>query len=260
MPSQGHDVRPQSLPQAFHADALGQNDLASVEEGQPQPHPAKLPPTYPADASTSHSTASRSMQPTGPQPPAVKPPKRQLAPGDEGLLTTTLGERLLHTLVDGLVVVIALYLWLQGAKFTLLSLNQSTAIRSSTTLINVWWGVPLFLSAMELKALPRLPSRARDYPWWTRLQLRWHKLRRQPKLMWVLLVIVLIVDIGSSWMGFTRQVAGQPFPIFGWRIPTEGGGLHGLGLVVGLVLAYGPERLLKYAKIDLVQVWQLRKP
>lgn len=163
-------------------------------------------------------------QPRTPQPAAVAARPRQQRSG--------LYDQFGQTVAYSFGFAIAVALWLAGAAFTLAAL---TAIGVNTT-NPAWWLLPLGITGAEIWLMPRAGT-------------RWQTL--------ILFGLVLAVDVTSSWYGVIDTLGGMFMPLGpGFTVPTSGTALHVVAVVAGLVLAFIPEKLGKYAGAELVKVWR----
>jgi hypothetical protein len=186
-------------------------------------------------------TAQTNEQSTVPQaeqrPPATtKPtphaPTRQRAastPADAPLYN-----RVQSTIALCFAIFIAGLLWWFGAYFTLQAL-ASFGIKLAG--VGWWqWLIPVAITASELALWPH---------------------RASGPLQFLFFAGVGLFDIGTSFAGLTVWGAGRPIPLFvGFTIPQAGWGLVGFALVVALVLAFIPERLIRWAGPDLLALWK----
>lgn len=128
-------------------------------------------------------------------------------------------------------IAIAGLLWIAGAYFTLQALK---AFNVRTTSI-LWWTVPIAITAIELWQMPKAGQR-----WQASL----------------LFVCILGIDVASSWYGLLETVAGRFVPLgTGFTIPTGGTALHLGVVIVALVFAFLPEKLIRWAVDELATLW-----
>ena len=148
---------------------------------------------------------------------------------------TSLYDQTLESLAYIASFIMAAGLWIAGAFFTLVFLENAGLP------VNVlsWgqWAIPLLVSAVELKLWPQ---RGRG---------------PQRLLVWL---VVLAFDIGTSWAGAASWGAGRHFNIFsGITLPSGGAGLALFALTLGLVFAFVPEKLGKWAVRELRTLWRI---
>jgi hypothetical protein len=123
------------------------------------------------------------------------------------------------------VLAIAAVLWYWGARFTLTFLSGLAPAILALGLLA--WLIPAVITAVELKLWPHVTS---------------------PIARWVVFLGILLFDLGSSFAGFTTWAAGRTIPLFtGITFPTTGWGLWLPGVGLGMLFAFGPERLTRYA-------------
>jgi hypothetical protein len=120
-------------------------------------------------------------------------------------------------------------LWAAGAFFTLVFLRGAGVPLAPAQLVA--WLVPAFVSAVELKLWPargRSPIRA---------------------LVWL---GVVTFDVGASFAGLVQWGAGRRINLFtGFTLPTTGAALWVFALGAGLVFAFAPEKIGKWAGREL---------
>ena len=132
------------------------------------------------------------------------------------------------------VILLAGLLWYIGAFYTLTFCR--TVIPAVERLDLFMWGIPLIITAIELKMWPKPTS---------------------SKLLWAVFVGILIFDIGSSYSGFTTWAGGRTIPLFnGFTFPESGAVLSLTGIVLGVVFAFAPERMARAAARELMDLWQ----
>lgn len=132
------------------------------------------------------------------------------------------------------VILLAGLLWYLGAFYTLLFVQS---VIPSVERLQLWkWSIPLIVTAIELKMWPK-PGTA--------------------KLLWAVFVSFLIFDVGSSYSGFTGWAAGRTIPLFeGFTFPESGPALTITGIVLGMVFAFAPERMIRAAAHELMILWK----
>lgn len=120
-------------------------------------------------------------------------------------------------------------LWAAGAFFTLIFLQGAGAPVAPAHAVA--WLVPAFVSAVELKLWPargRSPIRA---------------------LVWL---GVVVFDVGASFAGLVEWGAGRRINLFtGIILPSSGAALWAFALGAGLVFAFAPEKIGKWAIREL---------
>ena len=128
---------------------------------------------------------------------------------------------------------IAAGLWWVGAYFTLRFL-ASAGLKMAGTDAAAWL-IPMTITAIELWLLSRIRT-------------NWQAL--------VIFLTVLAFDIGTSWGGFVAWGAGRHVSLFaGFTIPTDGRTLHLVAIVLGLIWAFLPEKIARWAVAELRRVW-----
>ncbi len=148
---------------------------------------------------------------------------------------TSVYDQILESLAYIASFIIAAGLWIAGAFFTLVFL-QGTGLPINGL---SWgqWSIPLLVSAVELKLWPQ---RGRG---------------PQRLLVWF---VVLAFDIGTSWAGLVSWGAGRHINLFsGITLPSGGAGLAIFALVLGLLFAFAPEKLGKWAVRELRALWRI---
>ena len=124
---------------------------------------------------------------------------------------------------------IGLALWVAGAFFTLVFLEGAGVPVAPAQALA--WLIPAFVSAVELKLWPargRSPIRG---------------------LIWL---GVLAFDVGTSFAGLVEWAGGRHINLFtGFTLPTTGTTLWLLALILGLLFAFAPERIGKFAVREL---------
>lgn len=124
-------------------------------------------------------------------------------------------------------------LWYAGAFFTLAFLEQWYTLSSLGLLM---WLIPLAITAIEIFLWPR-----------------W----RSSLAQWLGFLAILLFDVGTTVSGLMPLLAGRAVDLFGgFRLPAAGAWLYGLGIAGGLLLAYGPEKLGKFALRELYSLWR----
>jgi hypothetical protein len=143
-------------------------------------------------------------------------------------------KRVQTTIALCFAISIAGLLWWFGAYFTLQAL-ASFGVKLAG--VGWWqWIIPAAITASELALWPH---------------------RASGPLQFLFFAVVGFFDIGTSFAGLTVWGAGRPIPLFvGFTIPQAGWGLVGFALVVALVLAFIPERLIRWAGPDLLALWK----
>ena len=127
-------------------------------------------------------------------------------------------------------IAIAGLLWFVGAFYTLAAL-QTFGLNTANLL---WWIVPMVITAIELWLMPKRGTSWQSFTAFT---------------------IVLVVDVGTSWQGLT-SFAGKTLPLFGGlTLPQGGVTLHIIAGIIGLVLAFIPEKLARHGIRELLKVW-----
>lgn len=162
-----------------------------------------------------------------PKPAKPRAPRRAAPAIPDGLVDLVV---LAIALVG--VLIVAGVLWWIGASFTLAFLHGQTASLSRLGLGQ--WAIPVIITAVELALWPRLSSAV---------------------ARWVIWLAFLAFDLGTSSAGFTDWGAGRTVPLFGGiTFPAGGWWLWVQGLAIGMLLAFGPERMARYALGELRKV------
>jgi hypothetical protein len=129
---------------------------------------------------------------------------------------------------------VALGLWIAGARFTLQFLT-----RIGVTLAGIGalqWLIPVAITATELFFWPRRGSQIQQG---------------------VMFAAVLAFDVGTTYAGIVELTAGRMIPLFaGFQLPHSGPALVALGGACGLLFAFGPEKIARWAVGDLYSVWR----
>jgi hypothetical protein len=130
-------------------------------------------------------------------------------------------------------VFIACMLWFFGASFTLEFLRWAGV--NIAKLHYAQWLIPATITACELQLWPRASA-------------TWHK--------WAVWLSVLAFDVGTSFAGAVQWGAGKTIPLFiGVTVPNSGTILWALALGAGLIFAFIPEKIARWAVKELVGVW-----
>ena len=188
---------------------------------RPAAPPAMPSPIQPAPA-VQHSPGHSGSTPSTRQ----KPARRPATPG--------LYERVGTSVALLVALAIGVGLWIAGAYFTLRFL-ESLGLRLGG--LGGWqWLIPLGISSAELFLWPRRGTRVQQV---------------------VVFMAVLAFDVGSTYAGMVDMAAGRTVQLFaGITIPHDGPLLVALGLGSGLLFAFGPEKLWKWAVTDLIALWR----
>ena len=127
----------------------------------------------------------------------------------------------------------AAVLWWIGARFTLVAFGGFFG--TSLTLL-LWWLIPIGITAIEIWLMPRRGA-------------RWQIVS--------IFLVILLVDVCSSWYGTTATLGGRFVPL-GTRftVPTGGAVLHSFAIVAGIILAFIPEKLARWAASELWKLWR----
>lgn len=147
---------------------------------------------------------------------------------DEGLVGKILDSA---AYLGGLAIGIGI--WIAGAYFTLVFLGQMGIKLSALG----WgqWLIPAVISACELRLWPRAGT-------------LWQR--------WIVWLVVLTFDVGTSWAGLVAWGAGRHIPLFdGIALPESGWSLRILALVLGLAFAFMPEKIVRWAVPEIRAVW-----
>ena len=176
---------------------------------------AVLPSTMPTPVASVQTTTTQITQP--------KPRAKRMG----------LYDKVGQTMALSMAVALAIGIWIVGAKFTL-DFLASMGVNLASLSYGQWL-IPLAISASELWLWPKGSS-------------IWQR--------WAVWLGVLLFDVGSSWAGFTEWAGGRYVPLFaGFTMPAEGFPLHGLALVLGLVFAFLPEKIGRWAVSELRTLW-----
>jgi hypothetical protein len=129
------------------------------------------------------------------------------------------------------IIGIAGLLWWWGAGFTVSFLSGLTSS------IKTWgwpaWGIPVFVTMIELKL--------------------WRHMTNPFSPAGAAVGVVLLFDIGTSFAGFIAWAAGRTLPLFtGITFPSAGWPLWIIGIGLGVVFAFLPERLARWALAEFV--------
>jgi hypothetical protein len=128
------------------------------------------------------------------------------------------------------IIGIAVLLWWWGAGFTV------NFLAGLSTSIKTWgwpaWGIPVLVTMIELKL--------------------WRHMTNPLSPAGAAVLVVLLFDIGTSFAGFTQWAAGRTLPLFtGITFPSAGWPLWIVGIGLGVVFAFLPERLSRWALAEL---------
>lgn len=127
---------------------------------------------------------------------------------------------------------LSLLLWFAGAYFTIAALNAFGLHATGAA----WWLLPVGITAIELWLMPRAGT-------------RWQAV--------AFFVVVLIIDILSSWYGVLDTMGGRFVPLgAGFTIPKTGAALHIGAIMVSLIFAFMPEKLARWSIAELWKVWR----
>ena len=188
---------------------------------------------------TADSTPATNLQP---EPPTVSAPetrplsrarstvrRARPAPAFVGDLYSRLGRSIA---LLGFLALSGL-LWYAGAAFTLLFLASWYNVAA---LGLGQWVIPLAITATEIFLWPRWRG---SWP------------------QWIGFSAVLLFDVGTTCFGLMPLIAGREVNLFGgFTLPQAGAWLYGFGIIGGLLLAYGPEKLGKWALSELYALWR----
>lgn len=120
-----------------------------------------------------------------------------------------------------------------------------------------WWGAGF---TVDFLAMQSAGLKAAGWPVWivpvvvTGIELKyWRALSNPFSPAGALVGAVLIFDIGSSFAGFIEWTAGRTLPLFtGISFPESGVKLWVLGVSAGVIFAFAPERIVRWALAELV--------
>ena len=187
----------------------------------PQLAPVAVAPASPPTATPTTTT--------DPRPRATQRTKRPAPP-----LVRDLYERIGTSVALCFALFIAGLLWWIGAYFSLLFL-ASLGIKLAS--YGAWaYLIPAAVTASELFLWPA---------------------RHKVKPLIVLWLLILAFDIGSTASGCVELLAGRNIKLFtGFTIPDQGVVLTALAIGVGIVCAFGPEKLGKVAAGNLYDLWR----
>lgn len=128
-------------------------------------------------------------------------------------------------------LVLAIGLWIAGGYFTLQAVRSITTINTSLW----WWSLPLAITAVELWLMPK---------------------RGVAPASIIIFLVVLALDILTSWHGLTTTLSGRMLPLgAGWQIPSTGMTLHGIAIIISFVFAFAPEKMARWATRELWELW-----
>jgi hypothetical protein len=131
-------------------------------------------------------------------------------------------------------LLIAAGLWAAGAYFTLRFIETLGVDFMSLGIFA--WAIPAIISAIELSLWPRAGRG------WQRV---------------LVFSLVLAFDVGSSFAGVVSVGAGKTFALFnGVTLPKSGAGLWVIAIGAGLVFAFIPEKIGRWAVRELRTVWK----
>jgi hypothetical protein len=131
-------------------------------------------------------------------------------------------------------LLIAAGLWAAGAYFTLRFIETLGVDFMSLGVFA--WAIPAIISAIELSLWPRAGRG------WQRV---------------LVFSLVLAFDVGSSFAGVVSVGAGKTFALFnGVTLPKSGAGLWVIAIGAGLVFAFIPEKIGRWAVRELRAVWK----
>ncbi len=180
----------------------------------------------PAAQAVGYAPAAPAQEKAAPRP--ASRPTRKAPPAFVGDLYSRLGRSIAllgFTLLSG-------FLWYAGAYFTLAFLERWYPVSS---LGLAQWLIPLAITATEIFLWPQRASWPQRIGFWS----------------------VLLFDIGTTYSGLLPLIAGRRVDIFGSHvIPEAGAVLYAIGILSGLLLAYGPEKLGKWALSELYALWR----
>lgn len=187
--------------------------------------PRKLQPETSAAVSTPAAWA----------PPVRETPQKQTsrqprpAPAMLGDLYSRLGRSMA---LCGFLALSSL-LWYAGAFFTLSFLEHWYSV---SRLGLFQWLIPMAITTIEVFLWPR-----------------WSGFPAQ----WLGFLSVLLFDVGTTVSGLMPLIAGRAVDLFGgFSLPVAGLSLYTLSIAGGLLLAYGPEKLGKWALSELYSLWR----
>ena len=131
---------------------------------------------------------------------------------------------------------VGIVLWLAGAWCTIQFLAD---LGLDLAAFGYWqWLIPIGISAAELFLWPR----------------HWDRVMQA-----CMFLAVLAFDVGTTYTGFVAVASGRVIPLFGGiQLPAGGPGLAVLGVTVGLLCAFGPERIGRWVLSDLYTLWRGR--
>ncbi|GAA5530991.1 hypothetical protein [Herpetosiphon gulosus] len=160
------------------------------------------------------------------------------------------------------LMAIAGLLWYWDGAFTISFIaKQSTAFAQW----GIWqWTIPVFFTAVTLGAWPRKEIRTRSHE----LRAKWgdthadadyeryESIRKEIRVRWAMVSIVVLVNIGTSFSGLVLWLANRTVDLFlGWTFPDTGWGLYAPATVIGIILAFGPEKIGRWAMSQLMKLF-----
>lgn len=170
--------------------------------------------------------------PTATTPPAT-PRTRPNNPPRRGLQANNAYERLMASVALLFALALAGAIWLLGASMTLGALQE--------------WGMPIARLGVWQWAIPAAISASEIMFWPAR-----HRVRSL-LLIWV---VILLFDLATTMRGLMIVIAGRQIEVMpGVALPTSGPVLVGGALIVGLVCAFGPEKIGRVAVSGMQDVW-----
>ncbi len=163
-------------------------------------------------------------------------PRARRRPAKTPLVVRDTYERIGTTVGLVFSLFVGLGLWLAGAWCTIQFLAD---LGLELAAFGYWqWLIPVGISAAELFLWPR----------------NWDRVMQA-----CMFLAVLAFDVGTTYTGFVAIASGRVIPLFGGiQLPPGGPGLAVLGVAVGLLCAFGPERIGRWVLSDLYTLWRGR--
>jgi hypothetical protein len=153
-----------------------------------------------------------------------------------------------------MVLAMAAAIWVVGAYFTLRLLTRVAAHEriaevlllfgvtpDADTLLWLVRGIPVGITLIEVFLLPRWNW------WWTPSERR---IAPSGRLHWLSFLVVLTIDVWTTFEGLRAWVIAQ----VGLNLAVMWSTIGALGL--GIVIALVPEKLGRWAMIELVTLWR----
>ena len=188
----------------------------------------------PAAVVEPRTTTTRTERTAEPRATPQRKERTRRMPTSGPLRMDGLYDRVVATFALTFVLLLSAGLWWVGAFFSLQAL-AGWGVRLAQ-LNGAQWLIPAAVTAAELSLWP---------------------IGRRVRPMFAVWALIVAFDIGTTVAGLLAVLAGRHLPLFaGYTIPSGGAVLMGISLMVGLVCAFGPERLGRASTKALVELWQ----